>query len=249
MISPSKIESSVDWADYESGELFIGTRKLSGLIREADFIDTIFHSWLRKKPSKNEKKMLNAVIVSFSGGWGFFPPTVMASRLAASTKAPMSQCLAAGFCASGPAHAGAIEKVMEAHLQEKDPMAYMDRMFAANMVIPGFGHPSVKKDPRPDVLRKIAAELGVEGEAVGNYDIMGARILREKKIHPNIDAINGAILVDLGFRRPGYGTAFFLLGRMLSLTAHIMEEYERPPFHVYKALMPARKLVRYTGKP
>ncbi len=249
MIRPSKIESAVDWADYKSGKLYVGKRELGHLIRSSDFIGAIYHSWLRKDPTRSEKAMLNAVLVSFSGGWSFFPPTVLSSRLAASTGAPISQCLAAGFCASGPSHAGAIEKSMELFLSEENPAGYVGRMVSSGRAVPGFGHPAIRRDPRPKVLRKLAKELGIEGKALRKFDRIGRDLYRAKGIRPNIDGINGAILVDLGFENPAYGTAIFLLGRMLSLTAHILEEYERPPFDIYKVILPACRQVRYSGKP
>ena len=99
-----KLKSSVDWADLEKGTLYIRERKLISMIRDADFVDAIFHGWLGKKPTDNEKSMLNSVMVSFAGGWSIIPPVVFSARLAATTKAPIAQCLAAGYSASGPAH-------------------------------------------------------------------------------------------------------------------------------------------------
>lgn len=248
MVGTDTIQSSVDWADYENGQLFIRNKNLSWLIKNSDFIETIFHSWIKKKPSANEKKMLNAVLVSFSGGWSFYPPVVMNSRLAASTKAPLVQCLAAGFCASGPAHAGAIEKAMEEFLDPLYSEKHIYEKLSKNEKIPGFGHPVVEKDPRPEILRDIARELDISGDALQKFDLTADILKKEKDIKANIDGVNGAILIDLGFKKPSFGPAMFLLGRFLSLTAHVIEEYENPPFHIYKILMPTHKNVKYTEK-
>lgn len=66
-------ESSVDWANLEKKELYIRDRKLSSLVESSDFVDAIFHMWLHKSPSENEKKMLHSVLVSFCGGWSIIP--------------------------------------------------------------------------------------------------------------------------------------------------------------------------------
>ena len=52
MIKEQNIRSSVDWADYERGELYIRDKNLSTLVKNSDFIETLFHTWLKKKPTR-----------------------------------------------------------------------------------------------------------------------------------------------------------------------------------------------------
>lgn len=191
--------------------------------------------------------MLNAVMVSFCGGWSFLPPVVLASRLAATTRAPMAQCLAAGFCAAGPLHASAIEDAMRMYVQEEDVGVYAQRTLDAGGRIPGFGHPAVKKDPRPQALRRLADRYGVAGEAVGEFDHLCGLVNRRKGIHPNVDGINGAILVDLGFRDPAFGPAAFMIGRAVGLAAHVVEEYGKDPYYIMSPMNASFGQVRYAG--
>lgn len=244
-------ESSVDWANLEKKELYIRDRTLSSMVEHSDFVDAIFHTWLHKEPSESEKKMLHSVLVSFCGGWSIIPPVVFAARLAATTKAPVAQCLAAGFSASGPAHTSAIEEIMKAYLSvaEDGMEGYVRGELAAGRKIPGFGHPVLDRDPRPPILHSKCRALKVDGEAVRRYET-AERVLREEKgIHPNVDGINGAILIDLGFRNPAYGPALFLMGRSLSMTAHIIEEMGNRPFRALDLVYPGFEQVKYGHGP
>ncbi len=242
-----KIKSAVDWADLDKGTLYIREKKLLSLVKERDFIETLFHSWIAKRPTENEKKMLNAVLVSFSGGWSIIPPVVFSARLAATTRAPVAQCLAAGFSASGPSHTSAIEGIMKIYL-EKD-LAAIEKFTSDSLEngrkMPGFGHPVLQRDPRPSALRKLCGELDLVGEAVEKFDMIEAILSKEKKIFGNVDGINGAILIDLGFRDSAYGPALFLMGRSIAMTAHIIEEYKNPPFKALELVYPGFRKIEY----
>ena len=245
MREESRLRSGVDWADLGKGVLYIRERKLLSMIRDSDFIEAIFHSWLGKRPSGNEKKMLNSVMVSFAGGWSIIPPVVFSARLAATTRAPIAQCLAAGYSASGPAHTSAIESIMKLYIEEDDIESYVHEKIRRGEKIPGFGHPVLAKDPRPAELRKRATELGIAGEAMEKFDKVQEILNKEKGIFANIDGINGAILVDLGFKDPAYGPAFFLMGRSISITAHIIEEYKNKPFTALNMVYPGFEKIEY----
>lgn len=243
-----KIDSSVDWADLEKGELYVRDRKLLNLISDCDFVEMVFHTWIHKRPSQKEKRMLNAILASFCGGWSIIPPVILSARLAATTKAPIAQCLAAGFSASGPSHTSAIEEVMRLYVKTKpgDIPDVLNRALKMGERIPGFGHPVLKKDPRPEKMRQLADKYGVVGENVEKFDYIEKELREKKGIFGNIDGINGAILVDLGFRNPAFGPAFFLMGRSVSITAHIIEEYGREPFSALNLVYPGFERINYT---
>jgi citrate synthase len=242
--------SGVDWVDLEKEALYIRDRNLLSLIRNSDYVETIYHIWLHKKPAQNQKRMLNAVLVSFCGGWSITVPVIMSARLAATTKAPIAQCLAAGFCAGGPAHTSAIHEIMKVYqsvgIDEIDDFVY-ERIEKGERV-PGFGHPILGKDPRPPVLRKLYGQLKISGEAIRKYDRIEMILKKEKKIFGNIDGINGAIITDLGFSDPSYGPAFFLMSRSLAMTAHIIEEYRNGPFKALDIVFPGFEKLDYEHK-
>ena len=114
--------------------------------------------------------------------------------------------------------------------------------------IPGFGHPVVDRDPRPEILYKKYVELGLDGEAVRKCKTIEGILSEKKKVYANVDGINGAILIDLGFKDPSYGPAFFLMGRSLSMTAHILEEMRNPPFKALELVHPGLRTINYAYK-
>lgn len=233
--------TSVDWPDLKKNVLYIRDKNLDDMIRENDFIEAIFHMWLHKKPTENENKMLNAVLVSFIGGWSFLPPVISAARMAATTKAPMAQCLAAGFSASGPAHTSAIADVMGFHLNYDfgEVRELILEKLENGEKIPGFGHPVVRADPRVQTLLEKSSELGVCGEAVERFKIIEETMAEKKGVYGNVDGVNGSILVDLGFDNPEYGPALFLMARAVGMAAHIIEEMKNESFAAVQYLMPA----------
>jgi len=237
---PERYQSAVDWADLQEGRLFVRDKELSEMVEGMDFVDAIFHTWIMKKPSQGEKRMLNSLLVSFCGGWSIIPPVVFSARLAATTKAPMAQCLAAGFSASGPCHTSAIEEIMG--IYRDVPIdgieGFVEDALRRGKRIPGFGHPVLPKDPRPDMLMRRSEALGTSARGMEKARRISAILSGRKGIHPNIDGMAGAILHDLGFTDPAYGPAFFLMGRSLSMTAHIIEEYRNPPFKALELVYP-----------
>ncbi len=241
------VAGAVDWADLSTGTMYVRDKKLNSMIEEFDFVDAIFHTWLQRVPTEAEKRMLNAVLVSFCGGWGIIPPVVFSARIAATTKAPIAQCLAAGFSASGPSHTSAIDGIMQIYLTKTDAEveALVNDAIANNDKIPGFGHPVVPRDPRPQTLRNLIGRLGLAGDGIRKFDIIQNALVAAKDVYANIDGVNGAILVDLGFHEPSYGPALFLMGRSLAITAHVLEEYKNPPFHALNLVYPGYDIMDY----
>ncbi|MFH1394433.1 MAG: citrate/2-methylcitrate synthase [Candidatus Micrarchaeota archaeon] len=240
-------KSGVDWVDLEKERLYVRDKDLLSLIEGSDFVDTIFHMWIHKKPAENGKRMLNAVLVSFCGGWSITVPTILSARLAATTRAPIAQCLSAGFCSGGPAHTSAIERIMDIYnsVELNDIEGYVLRKIEEDGKIPGFGHPILRKDPRPPLLRRLYDELNIGGETIWKFDKIQETLNRKKGIFGNIDGINGAILKDLGFEDPSYGPAFFLMSRSLAMTAHIVEEYKNKPFSALQYIYPGFERMEY----
>lgn len=185
-------------------------------------------------PTKNQEKLLQAILVSFCDH-GITPPSTQSARLMASAGSPVNACLAGGILAFGENHAGAIEISMKM-LQKGISLSRSENLsldeiaqrltneFTENQrKIPGFGHRYHKEDPRAPRLMKLGREYGCFGEhsqlAMSIQDILHER----KGIKMNIDGANAALLSDLGFDwRVGCG--IFIVGRIPGLLAHIQEE-------------------------
>ncbi|NER90169.1 MULTISPECIES: citrate/2-methylcitrate synthase [unclassified Moorena] len=211
---------------------------------DKDYIEALFTLCTNSNFSNStERKIFNDVMVSFHAGWGFIAPTVVLPRVAITTRVPISQALAAGFTAAGPAHVGACEKSMEfftalhqtiihqygSEDREAIVIKLLEERLAKKEKIPGFGHPVFKVDPRSHRLRSIIAEIELQSDFIELYDIT-AQFFKEKlAIYPNIDGITAPILLSLGMMPP-YGTGLFLCARSSAMVAHILEHKEKPPF-------------------
>jgi citrate synthase len=82
------------------------------LIGNLSFPEMVYLLINGNKPSKNESKMLEAVLVSFCDH-GTTPPSTMVARLMASTGSPLNTCVSGGIMAFGKHHAGALEHSMK----------------------------------------------------------------------------------------------------------------------------------------
>jgi len=208
-------------------------------VRPTDYLSSIFKIICgREFESEPERKVFNAIMISFHAGFGFLTPTVMLPRGAIGTAVPIVQAIAAGFAAAGPAHVGACEQAMKlfhqiAENSESDPGAAVDTalddLSSRGTLVPGFGHPLFKKDPRNAHLRRLLEFSGFDSPFVRIYDLVAARLRDRFGIHPNIDSISAAVFLSLGVDS-AYGTGLFLCSRSSAMVAHILEKKRKPAF-------------------
>ncbi len=156
------------------------------------------------------------------------PASTFAGRVAASAGADLYACLGAALAAlSGPEHGGMCTRV-EALLREverperaRDVIAQRARR---GEMVPGFGHRLYPAgDPRVAPLLEIAAEIGGDRPKfrVISEVLAGMRELGHEP--PTIDL--GLIAVAQALGLPdGSALAFFGLGRIAGVTAHIFEQ-------------------------
>lgn len=234
-VNVSRWKTSISWIEED----FIVTRGYfqEDLIGNVSFADVVFLLLKGDLPSKDESKMLDAILVSFCDH-GVTPPSTQIARLAASTGSPLHASAAAGLLAFGREHAGAIQdcmKLLQEAIKDDCKVSQLAREIVDDYLekdekIPGFGHRYHSRDPRAARILELArkykcmgrhAQLALEIEKVLN---------RLKNINMNIDGANAAILSDLGFHWE-IGTGMFMIGRLAGLIAHINEERrEEKPF-------------------
>ncbi len=187
-------------------------------------------------PSKEHGKMIDAILTACIDH-GITPPSSIASRVVASGGVPLPTAVAAGILSIGDAHGGAIEKGAKflqngVLIMEKDNLSF--EQIAEILVkesrdkkqrILGFGHRVHTSDPRTKRLFTLADELNITGS-----HIKLSKAIEDKfksvygKILPiNVDGAIAAISSDMGFDWR-LGKAFFLLGRVAGLVAHVYEE-------------------------
>lgn len=190
-------------------------------------------------PSKEHGRMMDAILTACIDH-GVTPPSAMASRVVASGGVPLPSAVAAGLLAVGDAHGGAIEKgakfLQEGITRMKDEGKTIEGI-AEILVkesreqkkrILGFGHRVHTSDPRTKRLFSLAKELKIEGDHMALSKAIEKELEKQtgKKLPINVDGAIAAITSDMGFDWR-LGKAFFLLGRVAGLTAHVYEEQTR----------------------
>ncbi|MGE3107368.1 MAG: citrate/2-methylcitrate synthase [Phycisphaerales bacterium] len=177
------------------------------------------------------------------------------SRVIAGTLSDMHGAVCGGIAAlKGPLHGGANEMAMEmlreinqftgGSADEPKINDFMQNAFKTKRKLMGFGHRVYKNgDHRAPILnalgREIARKKGpdfLKWFQIG--DVVEAIMLRDKKIHPNVDFPCGMTYFVMGIPVPQY-TPIFVASRVTGWCAHIMEQ------HADNRLI--RPLSEYTG--
>jgi citrate synthase len=240
--------ADIDGPDVFKERLYVRGKDINDLIGDFTFSEAIFHILLNRRPSEIERKIFDAVLVSFHGGFGYSPPTVLLARLSATSGVSVAHALSAGYAGGGKYHVGAIENAMALYENIKNTTdssmsikeyaeSYIRSVFSRKETLYGYGHPLFKKDPRPEKLRAILRDLNYNTEYIEIYDAVADFAYREKGLYPNIDGIDSAILLSLGFKKE-HGTGLFLLSRTSAMLAHVVEEISKAPFYSEDKLYP-----------
>lgn len=223
---------------HTSKGLVIRGHALNGLIKEADFISTLFLSLTGRKPLPKENKILNAILVS-ALDHGISPATGFIPRVVASSGANILQCMASTILTIGPYHGGAVSdaqklfaQIYKEALKTKDvDIEGASQIIIKNMLdqkqrIPGFGHPIYKDiDPRTKALFELARkeELSLQYMNIARQVEHTLEQLKDKKLPLNIDGSLAALLLTLGIDEKA-GNAIFALSKVAGSIAHIIEE-------------------------
>lgn len=233
-------------SSYKNGELYIRGVRLSKFIDDANLAETIFFVLQGKSASKNQAKMLEAILVSMIEH-GIEVPSAFVARSVVSAGNSQNAAIAAGILAIGDIHGGAIENAAF-FLQSVDPpKEIVERAIQKKERLSGYGHKIYKtEDPRTTALFKKAEELKLSTKYLNRAREIESELLRQTgKVLPlNVDGAVAAIVSELGFDWR-LGKAFFVLGRLPGIIAHIEEERENEKS--YRRLNPED--VEYVGPP
>jgi len=207
------------------------------LIGNVPYSHVVFLMLKGKLPAPNEGKMMDAILTS-SIDHGVTPPSCLAARAVCSAGVPLQTAVAAGVLAIGDVHGGAIEgcakflqegvKRMLAERKNLEELAstLVEETKSKKARIPGFGHRVHTADPRTKRLYGLAEELGIAKDHVALSKAIEKALSTDKKLPINVDGAIAAVISDMGFDYR-LGKAFFLLGRVSGLTAHVYEEMTR----------------------
>lgn len=213
--------------------------KQEDLIGNIPYPHVVYLLLTGKMPSKEHGKMIDAILTACIDH-GVTPPSSIASRTVASGGVPLPTAVAAGILSIGDAHGGAIEKGAkflqdgvtrmkeESRTVEEISKILVDEYKKEHKRILGFGHRIHTKDPRTKRLFALAEELKIAGDHVALSKAVEAELEKThgKKLPINVDGAIAAIISDMNFDWK-LGKAFFLLGRVAGLTAHVYEEQTR----------------------
>lgn len=187
-------------------------------------------------PSSEYGKMMDAILTACIDH-GVTPPSSIASRVVASGGVPLPTAVAAGVLSIGDAHGGAIEKgakfLQEGVQRMEDEGRTADEMAKILVAesrekkerILGFGHRVHTSDPRTKRLFALADELNISGSNIALSKAIEKQLTLQTgdNLPINVDGAIAAITSDMNFDWR-LGKAFFLLGRVAGLTAHVYEE-------------------------
>ena len=223
----------------EPNHLITGGYRQEDLIGNVPYPHVVYLLLKGELPSKEDGKMMDAILTACIDH-GVTPPSSMASRVVASGGVPLPTAVAAGVLSIGDAHGGAIEKgakfLQEGVTRMKEEGKSVGEM-AELLVresrekkkrIYGFGHRVHTSDPRTKRLFKLAEELKIARKHIALSKAIEKELDKQtgKKLPINVDGAIAAISSDMGFDWR-LGKAFFLLGRVAGLTAHVYEEQTR----------------------
>ena len=160
-----------------------------------------------------------------------FNASTFATRVVTSTMSDIYSSVTAGIGAlKGPLHGGANEAVMKMLLEIGQPEraeAWLRDAFNSKRVVMGFGHRVYKwGDSRVPTMRGCLEDLArwkKDRKWIEIEDVLEHIMVKEKKIHPNLDYPAGPAYYMMGFDIDMY-TPIFVMSRITGWTAHCMEQ-------------------------
>ena len=209
------------------GTEIIRGQELGDLVHNHSFVETIYLLLKGEMPTKNQARMLDAILTSVIDH-GPAVASALCARISASAKNTLHSSVAAGLLGLGDRHGVVIEPAMKffsEHIEEADLLGLLTKMKEQKKYAPGFGHKIFEVDPRSERLFGIARETAVYGKYCEFAQKVEATLnsISSKKLPLNADGAIAAILCDMGFDAR-VGNGIFVIARVPGLVAHIVEE-------------------------
>jgi citrate synthase len=163
--------------------------------------------------------------------------STFAARVTGSTLSdPYAVISAAIATLAGPLHGGANEDVLDTLRRipggVEGVRPWAEKQVAEKRKVPGFGHRVYKvKDPRADILQKLAHEVFAKFGSTPLYDIavelekVMAELVGAKGVYPNVDFYSGIVYEKLSVPSDLF-TPIFAVARTAGWLAHWLEQLE-----------------------
>jgi 2-methylcitrate synthase len=208
--------------------------------------ENFFHMVFGKVPQPEVIKSFDVSMILYAEHT--FNASTFTARTVTSTGADIHGAITAAIAAlKGPLHGGANEAVMHMLKEIGSPEAaeaWLEGKFDHKALVMGFGHRVYKNgDSRVPTMTKYAEKMA---EVVGDRRwmetsrVLADIMLREKRIHPNLDFPAGPAYYLMGFDIPMF-TPIFVCSRITGWAAHVFEQAEDNRL--------IRPLSHYTGRP
>ena len=220
--------------DVQPDQISIRGYRVEELARKRLFGDVVFMLLTGELPNRREGDLVEAILVCCCDH-GLLAPSTDAVRFVASCGVPLQTAVAAGVCAIGDTHGGAIEPLArlfaKAAAGQLDLREHMRELKRSGQRMPGYGHPVHSRDPRTTVLLELAGKWGLSGPHVRLAKEVEAATAESfgRHLTLNVDGAIAALMSDTGIG-PIYGKAFFIISRAAGYVAHACEQKvkERP---------------------
>jgi citrate synthase len=234
-------------SQVKPNEILVRGYPIEQLIRRCSFGDVVYLLLTGELPRRQQGRLIEAILVAVCEH-SLASPSVDAVRFVASTGVPLQTAVAAGICAIGDVHGGAIEPcaklLQQAVAKRQNAKQILAELKRQGQRLPGFGHPVHKEDPRTAVLLAIGEELGLCGahtKLVRELEEQSEKYAG-KRLPLNVDGAIAALMSDLNID-PSLGKAFFIIGRAPGCTAHAHEQMTKEK--LFKAA--GHQQITYTG--
>jgi 2-methylcitrate synthase len=209
------------------------------------FAENFFYMCFGKVPQKEIVKAFDVSLILYAEH-SFNVSTFTARTITSSLSDIHGAITGAIASLKGPLHGGANEEVMHMMNKIKKPenaLKWIKNALKNKDVVMGFGHRVYKSgDSRVPTMRKYfgkVAKIKKDKKFEKIYDIVEKVMIKEKKIHPNVDYPTGPTYHLMGFDTDFF-TPIFVISRITGWSAHIMEQ------HAANKLI--RPLAKYKGR-
>ena len=196
---------------------------------DLSFSENFLHMCFGKVPPKKVVKAFDVSLILYAEH--SFNASTFAARVVTSTMSDIYSAVTAGIGAlKGPLHGGANEAVMHMLLDigsADKAEAWLRKAFLKRRVVMGFGHRVYKwGDSRVPTMRSCLEDLSQwknDRKWIEIEDVLEGIMVKEKKIHPNLDYPAGPAYYLMGFEIDMF-TPIFVMSRITGWTAHYMEQ-------------------------
>jgi citrate synthase len=203
---------------------------VSDLIKQGDFVSTLWLTWTGQRPSASIQSLIDACLVACIDH-GTESPSAKASRAASAAGKSLSTSIAEGLQTLGPKHGNAAGPaarwISEAVANGVSPEEVIADFAEHGQPVPGIGHRIYSVDPRTEALFGIARDIVPSSKHL-DCALAVARTLSQQKgktMPVNVDGARGAIGASLGVE-PEFADALFIVARTVGLAAQAREARE-----------------------